>query len=62
MSAEKLLEGLGLSLADLGEFAGNVTDGTMMLAQLRPGLGFTCGRGVAVSTQELGKGGKTMLG
>ena len=55
MGPQKMLEGLGLGLAQLGEACGGVPHGAVMLAQLRTGLGFDRRRRVAVTRESIGQ-------
>lgn len=48
MGPEQFLKGLGFGLAELGEASGGVSDGAVMLAQLRTGICLHRRRGVTV--------------
>lgn len=55
MGSQDLLEGLGFGLAELRESCGSMSHGTVMLAQLRAGIGIDGGRGVPIVGQSLGE-------
>ena len=48
MGSQDLLEGFGLGLAELRESRGSMSHGTVMLTQLRAGIGIDGRRGVSV--------------
>lgn len=62
MGSQKVLEGLGLGLAQLGEACGGVPHGAVMLAQLRSSLGLDRGRRIAVLHETVGQEHETRLG
>ncbi len=56
MGVQDLFEGFGLGFTELGESCGDVTDGAMVLTQLRTGVGLDAGGDEAIGGERIGEG------